>query len=224
MQWRPAARRTSLIAPLRPRLDKLHLAHPLRFSRLLFLPLDPVIVVPKRWQFGENTLPRTMILPMVRIVEAALGAKAVEIRKTIQPRTTADAQVIVTTGAKLWPDAADVLANATAPARWHETGMSDRLFEVLAAQVAALLRQAPAVDQLVLDTAAGLLPPDRRATEDIVRAVTKERADALAMLAIMIVSRLPHAAGILYDLGDQPLASGPEGGDRTGRGPAADQA
>src|SRR5689334_24255463 len=50
-----------LIAPLRPRLARLRPPRPLRFARLLFLPLDPLIVPAARWRAEQPTIPRTVI-------------------------------------------------------------------------------------------------------------------------------------------------------------------
>jgi hypothetical protein len=189
-----------LIEPLRPRLNRLGVPHPLRFARLLFTPLDPLIVPSKHWRSGAHTLPRSMILPMTRLVEDAFGTRMIEIRKTLRGRTTADAALIAATGAAVWPDAAAVLAKAAMPSRWRETRLPEATFGELAARTAALLRQAPALDQLVLETANSLIPPDPRTTEGIVRAVRSDRADALPMLAILLISRLPEAAGLLHEL------------------------
>ncbi|MFL5257392.1 MAG: hypothetical protein ACJ8AI_31845 [Rhodopila sp.] len=189
-----------LLVPLRPRLERLHVPHPLRLPRLLFVPLDPLLVSPKQWRIGEHTLPRTVIVPMTRIVERALGAEAEVIKQAIRARTTADIELICTIGAKLWPLAATALASSEVPDRWGETGLSEKLFPALAAQVAALLHQSPALDLLVVETANGLMPPDRYRIEAMARAVTTACAEALPMLVILLVSRLPRAAGVLYDL------------------------
>src|SRR4051794_16451846 len=190
----------TLIAPLRPRLNRLRLAHPLRLPRVLFAPVEPLLVSAKEWRLGANTLPRSVIMPMSRIVEAGLGEKAAAIRQAIQDRTTDDIELICAVGASLWPDAASLLVAAEVPHRWAETGLSEKLFRALAAQLAALLRQAPALDMLVVDMANGLMPPDRHRIEAIVRAVTTECGDALPMLSMLLVTRLPRAAGVLYDL------------------------
>lgn len=189
-----------LIGPLRARLGDLRPARPLRITRLLFLPLDPLIVGPSRWHPDGPSLPRSMIPPLTRIVEAALADAGASIQRIIAGRTTADSETIVAAGAELWPRAAAALASATIPARWGDTGLADRQFTPLARQVAALLAQAPALDKLVFETANGLLPPDRFAVETMVRTVTMTCPDALPMLAIMLLSRLSQSAGVLYEL------------------------
>ncbi len=48
----------ALVAPVRARLQRLNPRRPLRFSRLLFLPLDPVIVAGPEWRRDAIGIPR----------------------------------------------------------------------------------------------------------------------------------------------------------------------
>src|SRR5271166_1765229 len=73
----------ALLGPLRVRLASLNLAHPLRFSRLLFMPLDPLIVSPCEWKQGEPSVPRTALSPISKLVRAGLGSEANFIANTI---------------------------------------------------------------------------------------------------------------------------------------------
>ena len=61
-----------LIAPLRGRLARLRPPRPLRFARLLFLPLDPLIVPAARWRAEHPSIPRTVIPVLAAAIEAAL--------------------------------------------------------------------------------------------------------------------------------------------------------
>ncbi len=61
-----------LIAPLRTRLARLRPPRPLRFARLLFLPLDPLIVPAARWRAEQPTIPRTVIPFLATTIEASL--------------------------------------------------------------------------------------------------------------------------------------------------------
>jgi hypothetical protein len=189
-----------LIAPLRHRLGALQLARPLRFSRLLFYPLDPLIMPPTTWRLTDPALPRSVVTPMTLIVEAAMGPKMATIRESIRDRTTDDAELIGALGATFWPEAASILRVAQVPDGWDQTGLSPRVFQDLAARAAALLRQAPVLDSLVIATANGLLPPDRNAVDAMLCAVMQERADALPLLVLILLSRLSQAAAVLYDL------------------------
>ncbi|MFO1023560.1 MAG: hypothetical protein U1E70_00130 [Acetobacteraceae bacterium] len=189
-----------LLGPLRPRLEDLRPPRRLHFARLLFLPLDPLIVAPSRWRRDDPTLPRALIPPVTRLVEAGLPDGGAAVRQTIRGHTTADTEAISSAGAGLWQAASDTLAKATLPPRWADTGLAARHFAPLMHQIATLLAQAPAIDRVVFETANGLLPPDRFAIEAMARTVTMTCPDALPMLTIMLLRRLPQSAGLLYKL------------------------
>lgn len=193
----------ALIAPLRPRLAEIHFAHPLRFARLLFLPLDVLIVPAARWKPSGNTLPRSIVLPLMHVVEAAMGKQTAEIKGRIRAHSTADTDVIDVVGPPLWSEAAEILArpDLDMTEQWRHTAMSERMFHAMRCQVAALLRQAPALDTLVRETASGLIPPDPWAITTMARAVATECPDALVKFAVMLISRHAEAAGVLYELG-----------------------
>src|SRR5271165_6163640 len=77
-----------LIAPLRPRLAHLRPPRPLRFARLLFTPLDPLIVSAARWRPEQPTIPRTVIPFLAAAVEAVLGAETRAVAAMIEGYTT----------------------------------------------------------------------------------------------------------------------------------------
>src|ERR1035438_9681196 len=58
----------ALVEPLRARLGQIKPPRPLRFSRLLFLPLDPVIVPAAGFRAGTPTVPRTAVAPFAVVV------------------------------------------------------------------------------------------------------------------------------------------------------------
>src|SRR5580698_6184503 len=60
-----------LLAPLRDRLRRLRPARPLRFARVLFMPMDPAIVSTRDWRAGAPQLPRSAIAPIVAMVRRA---------------------------------------------------------------------------------------------------------------------------------------------------------
>ena len=62
----------NLIEPLRPRLLHLRPERPLRFARLLFLPLDPIIVPANVWQRDRPTIPRTAVTPMAAALSRSI--------------------------------------------------------------------------------------------------------------------------------------------------------
>src|SRR3978361_375353 len=63
----------SVLDPLRPRLAALKPVRSLRFSRLLAIPLDDLIVPAAVWRPGQTAVPRSMLRAMTSIVRAELG-------------------------------------------------------------------------------------------------------------------------------------------------------
>jgi hypothetical protein len=185
-----------LIAPLRRRLATLRPPHPLRFARLLFHPLDRLIVAPARWRPGQQAIPRTALMPMADHVRLAMGTNATAIEAEIAGRTTADTELIVRLGRSLWPAAAVVLMDDAVPATWNTTELGDAGFRTLASIIAALLAEAPTLDALSADTATGLLPPAAAPVAALLGRVAKMHPPALPMMITLLLDRLPAAAGL----------------------------
>src|SRR5271154_5358190 len=112
-----------LIAPLRGRLAQLRPPRPLRFARLLFMPLDPLIVPAPRWRAEQSTIPRSAIPSLAAAVATGLGPVGQKGAAVIEGRTTWDADVIAAAGARLWQPAAELLADAKQPPDWEATGL-----------------------------------------------------------------------------------------------------
>jgi len=145
-----------LVAPLRPRLATLRPPRPLRFARLLFLPLDPMIVETPRWRVDAPGVPRGAILPIADAVRQALGDGGRDIDVMIAGHSTADTEMITLAGGMLWPLAARALPGLAMPARWAESGLPASVFGAIAATTAALLRPAPRVAVLRENAGRGL--------------------------------------------------------------------
>jgi hypothetical protein len=111
-----------LIAPLRPRLAQLRPARPLRFCRLLFLPLDPLIVPGPKWRPMSLTIPRTVLEPLaVSVLDAMRPDARAAVEAVIAGRTTRDIETVRKAGALLWPAAGRILCAAPASRTWHTT-------------------------------------------------------------------------------------------------------
>lgn len=195
-----------LVAPLRRRLIELRPRRPLRFARLLFHPLDPLIVPAARWQFGQHTIPRTALMPMAEHVRLSMGAAATAIEAAMGGHTDADADLIARLGETLWPAAARILAAPATPASWDTTELGDQTYRPLAAIVATLIAQATALDALCAETANGLVPPLAEAIDTILTGVATANRAALPMMVALLLTRLPLAADVLAR-----SPSGPDG-------------
>lgn len=142
----------ALLAPVRPRLAQLHPERPIRFARLLFLPLEPMIVPPRGWIPGTSTIPRSALAPLAEIVRAGLDGTTQAIDAMIAKHTMSETDLVSAAGAKLWPAAAGVLAAATLPASWRDAGLPANAFRSLAEMTAFVLRAASPVDTLARGT------------------------------------------------------------------------
>ncbi|MGA9014799.1 MAG: hypothetical protein WB509_20100, partial [Acetobacteraceae bacterium] len=68
-----------LIAPLRGRIAELRPRRKLSLARLLFTPLQPLIVEAASWSLAAPSIPRTAILPLAGQVRDGLGTTAATI-------------------------------------------------------------------------------------------------------------------------------------------------
>lgn len=134
----------ALLAPLRERLRVLRPPRPLRLSRLLFLPLDPVIVPANAWRPEQALLPRNAILPLTELVRAGLPAQVEAVEQEITRNTQAGPAL----GRLIWPQAGKLLRLAQPPPSWLNAGLRAADFAPLAAATACCLENALTLAQL----------------------------------------------------------------------------
>ncbi len=187
----------ALLETLRPRLATLRPVRPLRLTRLLFIPLDPLTVPMRGWRPGDATVPRPVLAPIAKIVRSGLGDLAPVIDGIIAGHRADAAQAITQAGELLWPRAAAILAGATPPADWVDTGLPPAAYKPLAASVAAVLRRAPQLRCLALDEQQGGLAMDDTAVADILSGIMNEPVAACAMIARLILVQSPQALPVL---------------------------
>jgi hypothetical protein len=189
-------RADELIEPLRARLGQINPPRPLRFSRLLFLPLDQVIVPAAGFSPGTPTIPRTAVAPFAAVVRAELGSRGAEIEAALVGRTTADAETVQRLGEVLWPEAAAILARSPQPPGWTPAGLSTGLHRPLAAGIVAVLEQAVTLQALVADAMAGL-PIDVEVVDGTMARAALNGPGACSFVLAVLLSRLPDADVIL---------------------------
>lgn len=132
-----------LLESVRPRLAVLGLPRPLSFTRLLFMPLDPVIVPSAMWRPGGSHFPRGAIMPLATALHGALGDTAAAVDAACAGRATDDSDTIHASGAVLWPAAAAAIALfAGPPEGWEASGHGPDTFPALAALCAAAWRRS----------------------------------------------------------------------------------
>ncbi len=186
-----------LIEPLRRRLARLRPPRPLRFGRLLFHPLDLLVVPTARWRPGQPVIPRTALTPLAEHVRMTMGAAGAAIEKELAGRTTDDGELISELGRSLWPGAGAILADTAAPRTWTTTRLGHRNYRRLAGVVASLLAEAAIVDTLRAEAATGLLQPDPEVINGILRRMSRADDAALPMMIALMLDGVSDAAALL---------------------------
>ena len=187
----------ALIAPLRARLSQLQPSRPLTFNRLLFTPVDALVVPPSKWRRGALGIPRTALAAFGAVVHAELGAAAAALDAEIATITTGQTDAIAALGARLWPAAAAILAVADAPATWHlASGLPVDDYFPLAHAVAALLGETSAIHRLTkaATTGAPAWPEDLKT---VFGALSTRNPNAVAMLTAMLTSTVADSQVML---------------------------
>jgi hypothetical protein len=193
-----------MIAPLRPRLAQLRPRRPLRFCRLLFMPLDPLIAPAPDWQPDHPTIPRSALLPIADTVRAALGSEAPTIDAMLSGCVAEDDTVAATAGTVaatagriLWPQAARILAATAQPS------------SPLTQRVAILLGFTGKLRAQFAEVELGVAP-QREALLPLVSAAAAHDATTLAMLLALVLARMPDARPLLEDIA---TSLGPHGNE-----------
>ena len=138
-----------ILAVVRARLRPLRPERKLRLSRLLFVPLQPVLADAAQWRPNAVTVPRSAIRPLCAVVAAAAPDIMAPAEAMIATATTRDLAVIEAAGAIVWPAAARILLAAqTPPADWTAAGLPAASFEPLARTVGHCLGAAAILPQL----------------------------------------------------------------------------
>ena len=196
-----AAANQAILDPVRARVASLNLARPLRLTRLLFLPIDPLIVPPRGWRADQPVVPRTALGPLAQLARAGTGPLWAEIEAMIAGHDTHDMKAISRAGEALWPRAGAILAAAVAPADWREaTGLPVPVFAPLAQAIGAVLRRGVDLRLLAREAAIGALLLDRAVVARVVAGMDQEPDLACAMIARVVLASTPNAAPMLRDL------------------------
>ncbi|MEO8715542.1 MAG: hypothetical protein ABI369_11055, partial [Acetobacteraceae bacterium] len=182
----------ALIAPLRPRLQRLRPGRKPRFGRLLFTPLDPVIVPTASWRGGVATVPRGGLEAIEMLVRAGLGAAFAPVEAGIARLSGSDPHGLAAIGAVLWKPASDILRDAgavTVPSTWIGVGLAEDAFHPTRRAIAAVLAAAAQIDSWVAEAAEAA--PTAKTLRDIMAAALPFGAGACGTLGAVLLARLP---------------------------------
>ena len=194
----------SLIAPVRGRLAQLRPARPLAFARLLFTPLDPLLVQAPQWSRGGLGLPRTALLPLAAQVRAGLGGLATDVEAVIRGGYADDAALVMRAGTLLWPAAAAVLDQARPPAEWNEaTGLGPADHTTIARCAACVLSEAVWIQATLRACAEGMCPDADELHLWLEAATSRHPGPPGALLAVLM-ARMPGAVALIGTAGSQP--------------------
>jgi hypothetical protein len=181
------------IAPLRPRLAFLRPERRMNFTRLLFQPLDSMIVAPSGWRRGALSIPRSALQPLSAVVRTHLGDDAARIDRSLIGMTTDHDEQIGRVGPELWVAGATALEGATVPEGWTDgSGLPEVDFAAVVSLVAPMLRRAAGIGALVQ------LPPtdhaaQKRDIEELLLAAIADGPNAFAALVALLAARLPRS-------------------------------
>lgn len=197
----------ALIAPLRPRLARLRPARPITLTRLLFAPVDPLIVAGATWAEGSPAVPRAALAVLGRDLGAALAAEAAGWVAEFAGRTMEDTVVVAAGGGWLWPRAAAVLPDRAPPPDWAAaTSLPVAAHRAIMRPLAVLLAEGPALYRLpALSGQAAVGEAER-----LLRQAGAAGTAALAMMLALLLRRLPRAQ-MLLQLADGIAAGAQDG-------------
>ena len=184
----------ALIAPLRERLAQLRPRRSLGVTRLLFTPLDTVIVPAERWRPGDVGVPRPALAPIAAAIRTALPEMSAQIDTLTQALAPEDRAPIGPLGAALWSQAAAALGSLAAPPDWSvASDLPMAEFASLATAVRAVLAEASMIEALATSRQ---LPQDG-AIRAVLGRAEKHGAQAAATVTAVLLARLPMAAQVL---------------------------
>lgn len=182
----------ALIAPLRQRLAQLRPSRPMNFTRLLFIPVDPIIVPGPRWRRGMSAVPRTALARLADHVQQRLDAPT--LARVAAELARGGDEVSTRAGSVLWPAAAAVLGPAPAPADWSAvTGIPLEDYGAIATTVSVVLRRALLIDAAC--SASGQAAADHALGELL--AGLSDTPDLLAVILPILLERHAHPDGVL---------------------------
>ncbi len=175
-----------LIAPLRLRLQQLRPKRRVAFARLLFTPLDPLLVPPQHWQRGSMLVPRNVVAPVAAALYAVmLDAKRLEAQAAALD--AADREAIAQVGRVAWPAAATACEKGLPFVEGNVLGLADRDWTDLVSLITAILHVAVEIEAVVAD-----LPGDGQdaAVRTLLRHVAPHGPTAFGAVVTILLARL----------------------------------
>jgi len=186
-----------LIAPLRARLSVLRPRRPMSLARLLFTPLNPIIVSGPEWRRGMLAIPRTALQPLADLVRDGAARQCADAERRVTGLSTNHTEEINAIGREIWPQAAKLLRSSSPPETWTEaTGLQAADFSIIVNQAAAGLMYGDDILNLIAQAQRGKDPANFE-YEHLLDSAMEAGADGLAIVMALLASRLPRAETML---------------------------
>ncbi len=184
----------ALIASLRPRLARLRPPRPITLTRLLFEPVEPLIVPTASWHAGSPAIPRSTLAVLGGDLAAALGSEAATLQARGAGRTMEDAATVAECGTVLWARAAKLLPGRPPPPDWASgTGLPEAAHAAIVVPLGTLLAEGAALHRLPALTGQAAVAEAER----LLRQAGARGVAALAMMLALLLRRLPRAQRLL---------------------------
>ncbi|WP_027284423.1 hypothetical protein [Rubritepida flocculans] len=179
----------AVLEPVRHRLGALRPERPMTPMRLLFLPMEGVLVAPRDWRGEGRQLPRNALAPLGEAVFAAAPGLAEALAASIGEAPLSDHALAAKLGARLWPAAAHSLPEGPPPG-WAGAGLPEPAYARLRSLVALLWRYGPGVHGLRV---AGPDGPPEELARPFFRALAAEGAEAveIGLSAVLAAAARP---------------------------------
>ena len=184
----------AILDPVRPRLALIRPPRTPRLPRVLFIPLDPVIVPARAWREDRPAVPRSVLPGLAQLVRTKIGPLANEIDERLAAHRD-PASLVTDVGALLWPRAAEVLdATNDPPPAWEEAGLRASAFRPLIRAIASVLRRGPVL------RAMGLSDPGSEVVnlDGLLENLAAEPELGHAMIVRVLLRQAPRAAEALW--------------------------
>ncbi|HEV7266289.1 MAG TPA: hypothetical protein VGN83_15405 [Falsiroseomonas sp.] len=172
-----------LLEPVRGRLRWLRPARPLRFPRLLAMPLEGALVEANAWNRAAEEIPRSAITPLAAAVQRQLGDLAEEVEMRGCGHTVADIALVGQLGTRLWKMAGAVELSAPLPG-WREAGLPAEAAAPIIALAGALWRHGAALWDARLAGADG--PPEALLRSSLAPLAKEGPAALAAAMALLM--------------------------------------
>lgn len=194
----------AILEPVRARLKHLRPERPLNLSRLLFLPLDAVLVNARDWRPGPGQVPRTAIAPLVSALRVTEARVFERVEGVLAGFSFSNGQMVSELGTVLWAAAARSLPGLP-PAGWTEAGLPLHAFPIIVDICRPLWRHGSALWKLRLAAVDGLREQELRIA---FRQVAQDGPEAVATALSALLPYVLNPAETIATVGglDRSLA------------------